>query len=139
MGECRSVQRSLVAYLDGEVDTVRERRVEGHVRTCSRCQGELAQLRRITLVLRRSLIPPPPRSEEEWRHGLARTKRRIAALRHARRPFLEFWQRLLEDPLLAFATTILVFLALAEALTILELEEEALTLLASYFFPLVLG
>lgn len=138
MGECRSVQRSLVAYLDGEVDAVRERRVEGHVRTCSRCQGELEQFRQATLLLRKSLAPPH-RSEEDWRQGLARAKRRIAALRHARRPFLEFWQRLLEDPLLAFATTILIFLALAEALTILELEEEALTFLASYFVPLVLG
>lgn len=138
MGECRSVQRSLVAYLDGEADAVRERRVEDHLRVCSRCQGELEQLRRATLLLRKSLAPQP-RSEADWRQGLARTKRRIAALSRPRRPFLDFWQRLLEDPLLAFATTILVFLALAEASTILELEEEALTFLASYLFPLVLG
>lgn len=138
MNACQSAQQSFVAYLDGELDARGRRSIEEHLPACSRCQRELEQLRGATLLLRQSLTAPP-REEEQLREALARARRRIQALRGSRRTFLEVWQGLLEDPLAALAATILVFLAIGESLTFLELDEEALRIFASYLLPLGLS
>ena len=134
MRECRADHPSLVAYLDRELDPVSERWIEAHVEMCSRCGSELAQLRQAALLLRESLTAPG-RGEEDWRGALARAKERA---RRPSPPFLEFWWWLLDDPLPAFAAATLVCLAVAEALSFLELEEEALALF-SYLIPLGLS
>lgn len=59
--------------------------------------------------------------------------------RPPRFPLLRRCQALLEDPLLALAPTILLLLALVDALAIPDLEEEALTWFASYLLPFILG
>jgi hypothetical protein len=51
----------LSAYLDGEIESARERSVEDHVATCEECRARLAALRGVVMELRRAprLQPPP--------------------------------------------------------------------------------
>jgi len=135
---CQSAQQSFVAYLDGELDARERRHIEDHVPTCSRCQRELEQLRRATLLVRQSLTARP-REEEQVREALARAQRRIEALRRSRRTFLEVWPALLEDPMAALAAAVVAFLAVGDTLLFLELDEEALRVFTSYLLPLGLS
>lgn len=138
MKGCRSVQGRLAAYLDRELDPRRERWVEDHVGICPACQRELNQLRRTTLLLRS--LPFPSRAEEDWQEALRAFRGKIEARhRPPRFPFLRPCQALLEDPLLVLAPTILFLLALVDALTLLDLEEEALAWFSSYLLPFLLG
>ena len=49
---CRLYQNELSAYLDGELPAARKARLEGHLRVCPHCQGELHELSGISHYLR---------------------------------------------------------------------------------------
>lgn len=137
MKTCRFVERSIVRYLDGELNARQLPLIEDHLRACSRCRGELAGLRQATALLRESLVASLP--PEEDRHArLLRATWAVAALRPPRSPFRGLWPELLEDPLAAFAATILAWLAVAETMSFLELGGETLTFV-TYLLPLGLG
>lgn len=131
MKTCRAIRPSLVPYLDGELDPRDERRVEEHARSCSNCQTELGQLRQVTLVLRDSLLASRTAGEEEVREALGRAKRRVEALHHPGAPRAGLWGRILRSLQPAPAAALLLLLAVAEALSFLELEEEALLYLST--------
>ena len=130
MKTCRTIQSSLVPYLDGELDPRDERRVEEHVRSCSNCQTELGQLRQVTLVLRDSLLSSG--GEDEVREALSRAKRRVDELRHPVALSAGIWERLRKTLQPAPAALLLLLLAVAETLNFLELAEEALLYLSTH-------
>lgn len=135
--ECRSIRGSVVAYVDGELDSVGRRVVDDHLRTCADCRWEMEQLRQVTLLVRRSLSEGPG-TDERWRTALTRAMGRVMPMRPVRRPLPGFFQRVLEHPLGALAAMIVVSVAVAEALGLLGLEEEGLRLL-SYVLSLSLS
>lgn len=49
--ECAATQEQLSAYVDGELDSRWQAKVDGHLTTCPACQRELAALRRATQLL----------------------------------------------------------------------------------------
>jgi len=128
---CRAIRPSLVPYLDGELDPRDERRVEEHVRSCPNCQTELGQLRQVTLVVRDSLLSSRSGGEDEVREALSRVKRRVEVLHHPGAPRAGLWGRLLGTLRHAPAAALLLLLAVAQALSFLELEEEALLYLST--------
>ena len=132
MKTCRTIQSSLVPYLDGELDPRDERRVEEHVRSCSNCQTELGQLRQVTLVLRDSLLSSRTGGEDEVREALSRAKRRVDELRHPVALSAGIWERLRKTLQPAPAALLLFLLAAAETLNFLELAEEALLYLSTH-------
>ncbi len=50
------------AYLDAQLASDEQARCEAHLRTCTRCQQELASLRATTMLLQAMPTPPLPRS-----------------------------------------------------------------------------
>lgn len=132
MNTCRAFRPFLVPYLDGELDPRDERRVEEHVRSCSNCRMELDQLRQVTLVVRDSLLASRSGAEDEVREALRRAKRRVEALHHPGAPWAGLWGRLLGTLQPAPAAALLLLLAVAQALSFLELEEEALLYLSTH-------
>jgi len=130
MKTCRTIQSSLVPYLDGELDPRDERRVEEHVRSCSNCQTELGQLRQVTLVLRDSLLSSG--GEDEVREALRRTTRRVKVLHRPGGPRVGLWGKILGHLQPAPAALLLLLLAVAETLNFLELAEEALLYLSTH-------
>jgi hypothetical protein len=62
----------LSAYLDGEVESGRERSIENHVASCLTCRKRLAGMRGIALELRRAprLAPPPDLAEQVRRRAM---------------------------------------------------------------------
>jgi anti-sigma factor RsiW len=73
---CWLVGRRLGAYQDGELSSAARRRVEGHVRSCERCGGELAALVRLRAAL---TVEPAGPSEAVWTAFWPQVRARIAA------------------------------------------------------------
>ena len=135
--ECRPIRDDLVAYADGELDPAGRAAVDHHLRGCADCGRELDQLRGTALLVRE--VRPGDDMEERGRAALARARRSVRALARARRrPILGFIQRLLDDPVEAFAAAVFVSVAVARALDVLGLEDEGVRAL-SYLLSLGLS
>ncbi len=132
--ECRSILRSVVSYVDGELDSMGRRAVDDHLRTCAECRREMEQLRQVTRLIRGSLSEGPG-ADARWREALARAKRSLTPMRPGRRPLPGFFPRVLRHPLGALAAMIVLSVAVAATLGVLGLEEEGLRLV-SYILAL---
>ena len=135
--DCRSIRESLVSYLDGEIDATARGATDEHLRTCADCRREIAELRRMTLLVREALTDEPA-ADEQWREALGRAKGSVAALRRARSLIPAVFRRAAGHPLGALAATIVVSVAVGEVLDRLGLREEGMQVL-SYFLSLSLS
>ena len=135
--QCRSIRGSVVAYADGELDSVGQRAVDDHLSACADCRREVEQLRLVTFLVRRSLSEGPG-TDERWRNALTRAMGRLTPMPPVRRPLPNILQCALEHPLGALAAMIVVSVAVAEVLGLLGLEEEGLRLV-SYVLSLSLS
>ena len=124
---CGRMRQDLVAYLDGELDSRAQRRIEEHLGHCARCGEELDPLRGTERLVRAFFAEAAP--EGQWSGALARARRALGA-RRKRPQLVEFLGRLLEEPVHAFAATVFVSVAMAGALDLLGLEEAGLRALA---------
>ncbi len=137
MKSCWLARGSLAAYLDGELAHRSAQRVESHVRICPRCQGELDELRRMTLLLRS--LPRPVRPNEYWPYAIQELRSKIQRLpRQTRYSPLDRFREVLEHPSQALIPVALVCVAIVNTLVILGLEEEAFAIFSSYLLPIVL-
>ncbi|WP_243026818.1 zf-HC2 domain-containing protein [Thermus albus] len=66
------VEELLTDYVTGGLEAEEQARVETHLRTCPRCQGELGSLEQAFYALAESLTPVPPPPE-----GLSKIKARL--------------------------------------------------------------
>jgi|GEM_PF-2203478 len=78
MIECRKIRTELSAYLDGELTSAEQARVEVHLSECASCRQRLAELRRLEEgITRLPQLEPPPRFVAEVRQKIrARTDER---------------------------------------------------------------
>jgi len=60
MSGCEEIRAELDAYLDGELDEARAAEVGRHIDGCPACADALAELRRVSLALRRLPAPAAP-------------------------------------------------------------------------------
>lgn len=94
---CHEHARLLGAYFDSELDLTAALAVEDHLRSCSRCAGELARLRALRAALNKhapiegapetlwarisaGLAPRRARGDADWRWGLAYASPGLVAL-----------------------------------------------------------
>jgi len=56
---CDEIRPLLGTYADGELDTEQVRLVRQHLRVCHSCRQELAQIQRMTTVVKKTTVPPP--------------------------------------------------------------------------------
>jgi predicted anti-sigma-YlaC factor YlaD len=79
---CYRARRRLGAYLDGALGEADTRWVDRHLSTCSDCQGEIGQLRRVkALVVEAAAVPEP-----DWTGFFPGIVRGIEAERHRVEP-----------------------------------------------------
>ena len=135
--DCRSIRGSLIAYLDEETDAAARGAADEHLRTCVDCRREIDELRRMTLLVREAFTEGPA-ADERWCEALGRAKQSVAALCCTRSTIPAFFRRVAGHPLGALAATVVVSLAVGEALDLLGLREEGMQVL-SYFLSLSLS
>ncbi len=63
--DCERVQRSLIAYLDGDMGAEVRRLTDAHLAQCYHCREELDELRNFIDSCRAALVHPAPRNEFE--------------------------------------------------------------------------
>ncbi|SRR6266498_1665596 len=138
MKMCWSVRRALVAYQDGALGRRRAQRVARHLHTCAACQRDLAELQRVTLLLRS--LPGLSRPPEYWPWALRQLRGKIQQLTRypIRSSWLEYLRGTPESPTQALVPLALVSMALFSTLTLLGLEQEAFVFFSSYLLPIVL-
>lgn len=110
----------LSAFLDGEITSPWDRRIEAHVEGCAACREKLTRLRSVSVRLRTEPIP-------DLAGAAARVKDRIAGTletRAARNDYtdmernrhLPFWKRHVLLPIPVFATGFMAILVLIASL-----------------------
>lgn len=57
---CRATRGKISRYLDGELRLSKSRLLEAHLAQCRACARELAELRGVGALLRKTAVPPPP-------------------------------------------------------------------------------
>jgi anti-sigma factor RsiW len=138
MMTCWSARTALVAYHDGELEPTQAHRLETHLRGCPRCQSERQQLRQVNLLLRS--LPVPSRSERYWPQAMQQLRSKTQELPQTTTSALfGRFDGFVESLPRTLLPMTLVGAALVNAVAILGLEEETLSLLSSYLLPLVLG
>ena len=138
MVTCWLAKRVLVTYDEGELEPTKAHRLETHLRGCPRCQSELQQLRQVNLLLRS--LPVPSRSERYWPQAMQQLRGKIQQLpQTTTSPLFGRFDGFVESLPRALLPMTLVGAALINAVAILGLEEETLSLFSSYILPLVLG
>lgn len=89
----RCSPKLLDAYVDGELDAAMRRRLQGHLAACSRCSGEVEELRALKAVLRRGAAASMSEAEMSRRVGhIVGHIRFREAQRQRRKPRIRFWQ-----------------------------------------------
>ncbi len=86
--DCRAIRPMLGAFHDGELNRASEERVRQHLAVCAECRRELAELERLTGLVRQA--GPPELAEDYWDWVGARVRRRLAE--HDRRPRQQFYR-----------------------------------------------
>lgn len=109
----RGWQRLLAGLLTGNLDPAGAGALRAHVRDCSTCRGDLAQLAPVVAVLPLAdparLVPSPPAPEELYR----------TVARRLRRERARAWRATLRRRVLATLGTLALLAALAGALLLL--------------------
>lgn len=98
--DCRELERSVDAYLDGEFDDRERLEAEAHLATCPPCRAMVDRQGALRLALRaklREAMAPPAAAGRAPPHLRARLE---ASLAHERRPL---WRRVLQPVPLAAA------------------------------------
>lgn len=98
---CKSLEKSLIAYLDGRATVGERREVESHLSECAACRERAEQFRLLFGVLDEWQVPPPSPSFD------AAVRARVAQL-PARG---SIWSWLMPSPRAAFALTAVVLLS----------------------------
>jgi len=98
---CKSMEKSLIAYLDGKASVAERRKVEAHLAQCAACRERAEQFRLLFGVLDEWQAPPPSPSFD------AAVRARVAQL-PARG---SFWAWLMPSPRAALALTVVVLLS----------------------------
>lgn len=138
MWRCWWTRRALSAYHDGELSGWSARYVEQHVRACVACGQELDDLRRVAEVLRS--LPGPSRPHTYWPQAQRMLQGKIRQVSRARaeaRAF-DYLTWMLDNPVLAMLPVTVLGVLLVVTLTVLELEQGAVTLFSVYLLPLIL-
>ena len=109
--QCRRTQRALGPYRDGELPPERRTRVEHHLEGCLTCRTELAQIERVSALLRVPLAEPP---EAVWAAFWPQVRARLSeAERRKPTPWpvpwadawrVRWWAPLLAHPRLALGS-----------------------------------
>jgi len=63
---CLLNRRRIGAYLDGALEDEASRSIASHLRTCTRCQGEAENIRRLQALLQRTMTLRVERAEPDW-------------------------------------------------------------------------
>ncbi len=62
---CNRVERLLDAYIDGELDGDSMLKIRDHLRICADCESELKAIRRMKILVARTLPQAPPNNLED--------------------------------------------------------------------------
>lgn len=98
---CTSLEKSLIAYLDGRATVNERREVEGHLAECAACRQRAEQFRSLFGVLDEWQAPPPSPSFD------AAVRARVAQLPNRG----SIWSWLMPSPRAAFALAAVVLLS----------------------------
>ena len=109
---CWRTQRVLDSYRDGELSPRRRARVERHLFGCMTCRAELAQLERVSALLRAPLAEPP---QAVWQTFWPQVRERLLAAERPRRlPWaVRWWPPIFAHPRLAMGSAVLALALLA--------------------------
>ena len=110
--QCWRTPKALGPYRDGELSPRRRTRVERHVAGCPSCRAELAQLERLSALLRAPVADPPG---PVWQAFWPQVRDRLSAVeRHLPLPWVvRWWPPILAHPRLAMSTAALAFALVA--------------------------
>jgi anti-sigma factor RsiW len=98
---CKSMEKSLVTYLDGKASGSERRSVEAHLAVCAECHERAEQFRLLFGVLDEWQAPPPsPGFDAAVRARVTQSQARGS-----------FWAWLMPSPRAAFALTAVVLLS----------------------------
>ena len=86
---CRSFQKDLSSYLDGELPGARAARLEAHLRVCHHCQQEMAALRGINDHIRAASRHLRVSQDFDQRVLRAVGYYRVTTMRRERRPLVK--------------------------------------------------
>lgn len=99
---CTSLEKNLIAYLDGKASVAERHKVEAHLHECAACRERAEQFRLLFGVLDEWQVPSPsPSFDEAVRARVAQLPVRSS-----------FWAWLLPSPRAALALTAVVLLSL---------------------------
>ncbi len=118
--QCWRMQKALGPYRDGELSPQRRTRVERHIEGCLTCRAELAQVQRVSALLRAPIAEPP---RGTWEAFWPQVRERLSAA-EGRKPVprpvpwpdawrVRWWPPVLTHPRLAMGSAALALALLA--------------------------